>query len=63
MDKEKVKNFTLESITHNVNYLHERYKEIQSDIKFTTYGRAINSKFEDLIINLKELIKVETKDE
>lgn len=63
MDKEKLKIFTLESITHNVNHLYERYKEIQPDIKFATYGQAINSKFEDLIINLKELIKVETKDE
>lgn len=62
MGKEKVKKFTLESITHNVNYLHERYKEIQPDIKFTTYGQAINSKFEDLIVNLKELTKVEMKD-
>lgn len=63
MDKEKVKIFTLESLTHNVNYIHERYKEIQPDIKFATYGQAINSKFEDLIVNLKALIKVEMKGE
>ena len=63
MDKEKVKIFTLESLTHNVNYIHERYKEIQPDIKFATYGQAINSKFEDLIVNLKALIKVEMNEE
>jgi hypothetical protein len=63
MDKEKVKIFTLESLTHNVNYIYERYKEIQPDIKFATYGQAINSKFEDLIVNLKALIKVEMNDE
>jgi hypothetical protein len=63
MDKEKVKIFTLESITHDVNNLYERYKEIQPDIKFATYGQAINSKFEDLIVNLKALIKVEMNEE
>lgn len=63
MDKEKVKIFTLESLTHNVNYIYERYKEIQPDIKFATYGQAINSKFEDLIVNLKALIKVEMNEE
>jgi hypothetical protein len=63
MDKEKVKIFTLESLTHNVNYVYERYKEIQPDIKFATYGQAINSKFEDLIVNLKALIKVEMNEE
>jgi hypothetical protein len=63
MDKEKVKIFTLESLTHNVNYIYERYKEIQPDIKFATYGQAINAKFEDLIVNLKALIEVEMKDE
>ena len=63
MDKEKVKIFTLESLTHNVNYIYERYKEIQPDIKFATYGQAINAKFEDLIVNLKALIKVETNEE
>ena len=63
MDKEKVKIFTLESITHNVNHLYERYKEIQPDINFATYGHAINSKFEDLIVNLKALIKVEMNEE
>ena len=63
MDKEKVKNSTLESITNNVNNLYERYKEIQPDIKFATYGQAINSKFEDLIVNLKALIKVEMNEE
>lgn len=63
MGKEKVKNSTLESITNNVNNLYERYKEIQPDIKFVTYGQAINSKFEDLIVNLKALIKVEMNEE
>jgi hypothetical protein len=63
MDKEKVKIFTLESITRDVNKLYERYKEIQPDIKFATYGQAINSKFEDLIVNLKALIKVEMNEE
>ena len=63
MDKEKVKISTLESITHDVNNLYERYKEIQPDINFATYGQAINSKFEDLIVNLKALIKVEMNDE
>jgi len=63
MDKEKVKISTLESITHDVNNLYERYKEIQPDIKFATYGQAINSKFEDLIVNLKALIKVEMNEE
>ena len=63
MDKEKVKIFTLESITRDVNNLYERYKEIQPDIKFATYGQAINSKFEDLIVNLKALIKVEMNEE
>ena len=63
MDKEKVKIFTLESITHDVNNLYERYKEIQPDINFATYGQAINSKFEDLIVNLKALIKVEMNEE
>lgn len=63
MDKEKVKIFTLESITRDVNNLYERYKEIQPDIKFATYGQAINFKFEDLIVNLKELSKVEMKGE
>lgn len=63
MDKEKVKISTLDSITHDVNNLYERYKEIQPDIKFATYGQAINSKFEDLIVNLKALIKVEMNEE
>ena len=63
MDNEKVKIFTLESITRNVNNLYERYKEIQPDINFATYGQAINSKFEDLIVNLKALIKVEMNEE
>ena len=63
MDKEKVKISTLDSITHDVNNLYERYKEIQPDINFATYGQAINSKFEDLIVNLKELSKVEMKGE
>jgi hypothetical protein len=63
MGKEKVKIFTLESITRDVNNLYERYKEIQPDIKFATYGQAINSKFEDLIVNLKALIKVEMNEE
>lgn len=63
MDKEKVKIFTLESITRDVNNLYERYKEIQPNIKFATYGQAINFKFEDLIVNLKELSKVEMKGE
>jgi hypothetical protein len=63
MDKEKVKIFTLESITRDVNNLYERYKEIQPDINFATYGQAINSKFEDLIVNLKALIKVEMNEE
>lgn len=63
MDNEKVKIFTLESITRKVNNLYERYKEIQPDIKFATYGQAINIKFEDLIVNLKELSKMEMKDE
>ena len=63
MDKEKVKISTLDSITHDVNNLYERYKEIQPDIKFATYGQAINYKFEDLIVNLKALIKVEMNDE
>ena len=63
MDKEKVKIFTLERITRDVSNLYERYKEIQPDIKFATYGQAINFKFEDLIVNLKELSKVEMKGE
>ncbi len=63
MDKEKVKISTLDSITHDVNNLYERYKEIQPDINFATYGQAINSKFEDLIVNLKALIKVEMNQE
>lgn len=63
MDKEKVKISTLDSITHDVNNLYERYKEIQPDINFATYGQAINSKFEDLIVNLKALIKVEMNEE
>lgn len=63
MDKEKVKIFTLEKITRDVSNLYERYKEIQPDIKFATYGQAINFKFEDLIVNLKELSKVEMKGE
>jgi hypothetical protein len=63
MDKEKVKISTLDSITHDVNKLYERYKEIQPDINFATYGQAINSKFEDLIVNLKALIKVEMNEE
>ena len=63
MDKEKVKIFTLERITRDVNNLYERYKEIQPDINFATYGQAINSKFEDLIVNLKALIKVEMNEE
>lgn len=57
------KNSTLESITHDVNKLYERYKEIQPDINFATYGQAINPKFEDLIVNLKELIEVEMQGE
>lgn len=63
MDKEKVKISTLDSLTHDVNKLYERYKEIQPDINFATYGQAINSKFEDLIVNLKALIKVEMNQE
>lgn len=63
MDKEKVKIFTLERITRDVSNLYERYKEIQPDIKFATYGQAINFKFDDLIVNLKELSKVEMKGE
>lgn len=63
MDKEKVKISTLDSLTHDVNKLYERYKEIQPDINFATYGQAINSKFEDLIVNLKALIKVEMNEE
>lgn len=63
MDKEKIKIFTLERITRDVSNLYERYKEIQPDIKFATYGQAINFKFEDLIVNLKELSKVEMKGE
>lgn len=63
MDKEKVKISTLDSLTHDVNKLYERYKEIQPDINFTTYGQAINSKFEDLIVNLKTLINVEMNQE
>jgi len=63
MNKEKVKISTLDSITHDVNNLYERYKEIQPDINFATYGQAINSKFEDLIVNLKALIKVEMNEE
>ena len=63
MDKEKLKISTLDGITHDVNNLYERYKEIQPDIKFATYGQAINSKFEDLIVNLKALIKVEMNEE
>jgi hypothetical protein len=63
MDNEKVKIFALESITRNVNNLYERYKEIQPYIKFATCGQAINFKFEDLIVNLKDLSKVEMKGE
>jgi hypothetical protein len=63
MDKKKVKISTLDSITHDVNNLYERYKEIQPDINFAIYGQAINSKFEDLIVNLKALIKVEMNEE
>lgn len=55
-------NTTLTNIAYNLETLFEEYKQIQPNIKFATYGEAINSKFEDLIVNLKELIKVEMKD-
>ena len=56
-------NTTLTNIAYTLDALFEEYKQIQPDIKFATYGQAINSKFEDLIVNLKALIKVEMKDE
>ena len=56
-------NTKLTNIAYTLDTLFEEYKQIQPDIKFATYGQAINSKFEDLIVNLKALIKVEMKDE
>mgnify|MGYP003397112141 FL=1 len=56
-------NTKLTNIAYTLDALFEEYKQIQPDIKFATYGQAINSKFEDLIVNLKALIKVEMKDE
>lgn len=56
-------NTTLTNIAYTLETLFEEYKQIQPDINFTTYGQAINSKFEDLIVNLKTLIKVEMKGE
>lgn len=54
---------TLTNIAYTLEKLFEEYKQIQPNIKFATYGQAINSKFEDLIVNLKTLIKVEMKGE
>ena len=56
-------NTKLTNIAYTLDALFEEYKQIQPNIKFATYGQAINSKFEDLIVNLKALIKVEMKDE
>lgn len=56
-------NTKLTNIAYNLETLFEEYKQIQPNINFTTYGQAINSKFEDLIVNLKTLIKVEMKGE
>lgn len=56
-------NTTLTNIAYTLETLFEEYKQIQSDINFATYRQTINSKFEDLIVNLKELIEVEMKGE
>lgn len=56
-------NTTLTNIAYNLETLFEEYKQIQPNINFTTYGQAINSKFEDLIVNLKTLINVEMNQE
>ena len=56
-------NTKLTNIAYTLDTLFEEYKQIQPNINFTTYAQAINSKFEDLIVNLKTLIKVEMKGE
>lgn len=56
-------NTTLTNIAYTIETLFEEYKQVQPYINFTTYGQAINSKFEDLIVNLKTLINVEMNQE